>query len=88
MRKASTVGRASCRVGESRLPTVGRSCRRSGDGKSVIEIGVTAHTQAKLEVLCLRDGVTRESFLEAAIEAYALMMPGWEPGAKFTSDQS
>ncbi len=36
----------------------------------------TEATTAQVDVLCLRDGLTKEEFLKQAIEAFALMRPG------------
>lgn len=52
---------------------------RTGDAKrkpGSLLFPATEATTAQVNVLCLRDGLTREEFLKQAIEAFALMRPG------------
>ena len=40
---------------------------------------IDAVTMAKIEVLCLRDGISLARFVSIAVDAYALMLPGLSP---------
>ena len=43
---------------------------------AALRAGLDPVTMGKIDVLCLRDGIDVARFIEIAVDAYALMLPG------------